>query len=174
MKYFSCFIALLLLVVLPGCGFKKTEDQLAEAYLEQTTGMDVNVDSSSDVTTFSMKGDDGQTTLSSSTELPSEYPDDVPYYQGTIINAQYSNLPELSFSTCMLVIETEDQPQEVLNFYKQNFSSLGWSQIFEMTDPETDMQTLLFTKGEDQQVTVAVEVKEGITSITHSFVVYTY
>lgn len=174
MKYFSCIIVLLLLVLLPGCGIKKTEDQLAEAYLEQTTGMDVDVDSSSDGTSFIMKGVDGETTLSSGAGLPPEYPKEVPYYDGTIINTQYSNLPEMNFSTCLLMIETNNDPADVMTFYKEALPTRGWSKTFEMTDPETGMQSLMFTKGDDQQVTVAVDVVEGVTTITHSLVVYTY
>ncbi|HET6352172.1 MAG TPA: hypothetical protein VFG89_08595 [Coriobacteriia bacterium] len=106
-------------VALVGCA--KIAEKATEAAVEKATG--VKVDKNGEEVTI--KTEDGEATVSSDTELPADFPADVPIYENATVNAAMSNKTDQGMSY-LVGLTSDDDAKEVFAWYKQAFEDKGW------------------------------------------------
>lgn len=96
----------------------KIAEEAGERIVEGATGVDVEADGE-DVT---ITGEDGSSfTSSASGELPEDWPEDVPVYDGNITS---SMVTEGKFT---LAVEAEDPPVDVFEWSLEQIKDEGWT-----------------------------------------------
>lgn len=108
--------ALLGLGALSGCA------KISENAIEDATGVRVDEDGSS----VTIEGEDGSTITydDEGTELPEDYPDDVPVYDGTI-DSSWETKDEKG-TTYAIAIKTTDATEDVVAWYEEQLADKGW------------------------------------------------
>lgn len=89
--------------------------------------------------------------------LPSNFPSDVPVYDGSITSATNDS------AGVWLTVETYDYPDSVVSWYQYELDYEGWSE--EGRYDEDGVTTLIYTKGSDM-LGVAIEESGDKTYIT--------
>jgi len=92
----SLFIVIAVIALIAGGVFfknqqdKKNAEKTAENFIESLTGSDVNIDSEDN--SFSIKDEDGNTTIESGQELPDDFPkDSVPFLKEKKVTLVFTN-----------------------------------------------------------------------------------
>lgn len=136
--------------------------KLAESIIENSTGNKVDVDSESG--DYTIKSGDGTYELTSSGELPDNFPSDVPLYDDQDITGSYRSSSE-GVSSWSVTAETEDSVAKVGDFFDDEFSS--WDNQGEFSASGTT--TTVYKKG-NLSATVSVGESSqggGKTSISY-------
>lgn len=122
-------LALVALVGLTGCA------KIAEKAIEDATGVSVDEDDG----TVTIEGEDGAsiTVNDEGTELPEGYPDDAPVYDGTIASAWEST--DQGKTTYMVSVTTKDSIGDVVDWYKSELESEGWTITTTFKDASSGM-----------------------------------
>jgi len=144
---------------LNGCG-NSVEEKAVEKKIEKETGAKTNVDLSDQgmKITGATEGEKFSVTTGDATEIPKDFPDDVPLYQpakaiGALeVPGGYS-----------VTLTTGDTVDKVASTYKEQMTSHGWA---EQASMNMGGQTVL-VYGKEQRITnIAVMPVEGETTIT--------
>lgn len=105
---------------------KGTAEKFMEKNLERVTGnkVDVKVGQSEDEVEYTFKSEDGSMTVSSKSELPDDFPSDIPIYS----NCEVKGSMKISKDDRMTVtFECSDELKNILDFYKREFPEMGWT-----------------------------------------------
>ncbi|OHA27241.1 MAG: hypothetical protein A3C06_04075 [Candidatus Taylorbacteria bacterium RIFCSPHIGHO2_02_FULL_46_13] len=96
---------------------------VAKSSMRSLTGVDVDtrMDGS---TTYS--NDEGTVTVGGN-KLPDNWPSDAPKYQNADIQYSGSSNPQTGEAGASVVFLTSDNAQEVVDFYKKELTSNGWT-----------------------------------------------
>lgn len=137
-------------------GCQTIADKAAEEVIEQSTGVEVDK-SGEDVT---IKGEDGtEITASTGGELPEGFPEDVPVYEGEIVNTIKA---DKGYS---VIVATTDDVQTITDWYKAELEKEGWEIKTEMTVEGGGVFTA--EKGTSQlQVTIGADTSGDKTSVS--------
>ncbi|MHB1342677.1 MAG: hypothetical protein ACYCX5_13100 [Coriobacteriia bacterium] len=127
-------------------------DELAESAAEKAVKGATGIDVDSDSGEVTLEGDDGSSTTidTENATVPDGWPDDAPYYDGTI-ESSWENTIEGKTSYSLL-IETDDAGKDVIAWYEAEFEDGGWAIKTNFKDDSGGM--LVAEKGE-WQCTVA-------------------
>lgn len=137
-------------------------DNIAESLVESATGGDVDINS--DDGDFSVKSGDGSYEISSSADLPDNFPDGVPLYDDQDITGSYRSSGE-DVSSWSITAETKDSVSRVGDFFDEEFAS--WENQGEYSASGTT--TTIYKKG-DLSATVSVgksSTDDSKTSISY-------
>lgn len=163
MKYYTLpLIALMALLILPGCG-KSLEEKAAEMYVESVTGAEVDIDDER----VMISGEDGGVVFTNEAEVPETYPNEVPYYDATVVYGGMVSLEGMGYITHTLELESKDSPEDIVAFYIEELTNKGWSKALEINDAEEKQWTLSFRKGGMDQVSISLTEEDGMTMIHH-------
>lgn len=116
-------VLVLVALALATGGCRKIEEKMAEKAAEKATGGEVDIDSKSGQVKLKQKGPDGKETevqLGAGSSVPADFPKAVPIYPGAkVISAVTISQGEGH----MVMLNTSDSTQQVLEYYKKNLSS---------------------------------------------------
>jgi hypothetical protein len=156
-RLFLCLCCFLLL--LNGCG-SSPEEKAVEKKIEKETGAKTQVDLSDKgmKVTGATEGEKFTVTTGDATEIPKDFPEDVPLYQP----AKAMGALEVA-DGYSVTLTTPDPVDKVAANYKEQMTSHGWA---EQATMNMGGQTIL-VYGKDERVTnIAVMPMEGETTIT--------
>ena len=161
-------IILVAALLLPVAGCANIAQQATKSAVESATG--VKVDENSGKTTITGK-DGSQATLSSTEgKLPDGLPEYVPAYSGTVKNS--AAITTAKGTNFTFVVLTDDSPQTVLDWYKQQFTDKGWTVtgtvmngdqgMVSAKKGETDNSVVTIGKNSDGKIEIAaiVDIKK--------------
>jgi len=148
-------------VVLSGCGMiaREAAEKTTEKAIENATGADVDIEGE----TVKIEGEGGSASLGEGAEIPSDFPDDVPVYEGTVKAAITGN------DSWTISIETSDDAKTVLDFYTEKLEAEGWTKESSASTPDGGMYSA--KKGERSVVVVATGgggQTQGMTGVSLS------
>lgn len=138
------------LMALSGC--KKIQEKLAEKAIENSTGGDASLSSSSG----GMAVDDGKgnkATYGEAAKLPDNWPDDVPAYPGGKL-ATAMSAPQMTTGS----FTTSDSAEKVIAFYKGKLTA--WKKVSELDQGPTSK--ILTVAKDKKQCTVMARSGGGI------------
>ena len=159
MKRF-CLCLCCFLLFLSGCG-NSVEEKVVEKKIEKETGAKTDVDLSDQgmKVTGTSEGQEFTVTSGDATEIPKDFPEDVPLYQpGKAIAAM--EVPG-GYSVTMTTPDTVDA---VAASYKEQMTSHGWAE--QATMNMGGQTVMVYGKGETRVTNIAVMPVEGETTIT--------
>lgn len=139
-------------------GRGKNAENLAESIIESSTGSDVDIDSKTGE--YSIKSDDGSAELSTSEELPDNFPSEVPLYKSQTITSSYRT-SSTSSDAWSVVAESNDSVSKVEDYLEDKFSD--WTNKGEYSVNGTTTTT--YEKGEFS-VSLTVGEQSGDTGKT--------
>jgi len=156
-RFYLCLGVLLLL--LNGCG-NSVEEKAIEKKIEKETGAKTDVDLSDKgmKITGSSEGEKYSVTTGDATEIPKDFPADVPLYQPSKAVGAVTVTGGYSVS-----LTTGDDAAKVAASYKEQMTSQGWS---EQASMNVGGQTVLVYEKEGRATNIAVMPADGQTSIT--------
>ena len=153
-------VAVCAAILMTGCGRKiekAAHEKIIEKALEQQTGAKVKVDL--DKETLSFKTEKGEFTASSgkSAKVPDTFPSDVLVYKGATVGMA-SESPD----NYALTLMTKDDAAKVVETYKKEMTSKGWTQ-----QQALDMggQTMLAYEKDGRAASVMVGGEKGETQV---------
>jgi hypothetical protein len=155
------FAVLSLVVFAVGCG--RIAEKAAETAVEGATGVKVEDDGDS----VTIETDEGTVEVGSGEgDLPEDFPDDVPVYDGAIDSHNKVSTPDGVMWS--VVLSTSDNFDNVVSWYKAELSSTDWAQeaLLESSAPEG--ATFVLKKGEQANAAIGISVAEdsGKTEIS--------
>ena len=148
------FISLICVMAftIAGCG-KSLSQKAAEKYIEGRTDADIDLNDDG----FEITDKEGNT-ISAKTgqELPSGWPENVPYYKkGKIEQSSSMALPQ--GKNYAIVISSNDSIDDIISYYKNEFGS-DWNVDMEVN--MNDSSTLTVSK-DGTMVSIGVDLKTG-------------
>ncbi len=142
------FVATTLITLLTaGCGGGQSEEAreqaMEDAAAEQGIDADVELDDDGNVESLAIDQGMGamQGQVGINLELPEGFPEDVPLYPGLSIHAANA-MPQGH----MVQASTEDDRQEVIDFFKERLTAEGWTEA--ESNEAGQMLQMRFTKGQ--------------------------
>jgi hypothetical protein len=139
-------------------------ERTAEEIIEGATGGEVDIED--DGGSVTIETEEGAVTIEGGegTDLPEDWPSDMPVYDGTITGSSSFSTPEGDSMT--VTIETGDSVDDVLAFYQAELQSDGWTEDFvaDSSDGGERAVSLVVSKGE-RNGTVAINEDEGTTFV---------
>jgi hypothetical protein len=156
-KFYLCLGCLLLL--LNGCG-NSTEERAIEKRIEKETGAKTDVDLSAKGMKMAgeSEGEKYSVTTGDATEIPKDFPEDVPLYHPSKAVGAVAVTGGYSVS-----LTTKDDIAKIASNYKEQMASRGWS---EQASFNMGGQTMLVYEKEGRATNIAIMPMEGETSIT--------
>lgn len=157
---FSCAITL------SACGADPSEE-LAERMLEKAADGSVGVDIDDEASSMTITGDDGSVVFSSS-ELPDDFPDNVPLIEGNVLAAASSSVE--GGSGWSVSMQTDRPASEVTDEAKRLFDDAGYAEDESGTViiGETTIMTL---SGNGWQVSVSIAESESEGTVVQYVVI---
>jgi hypothetical protein len=157
-RVYLCLCCFLLL--LNGCG-NSVEEKAVEKKIEKETGAKAEVDLSDQgmKMTGTSEGEKFSVTTGEATEIPKDFPEDVPLYQpasavsAVVVAGGYS-----------VTLTTPDAVDKVAANYKAQMTAQGWAE--QATMNMGGQTVLVYGKEEGRVVNIAVMPVEGATTIT--------
>jgi len=157
-RVYLCLCCFLLL--LNGCG-NSVEEKAVEKKIEKETGAKAEVDLSDQgmKMTGTSEGEKFSVTTGEATEIPKDFPEDVPLYQpgkavsAVVVAGGYS-----------VTLTTPDAVDKVATNYKAQMTAQGWAEQASMN--MGGQTVLVYGKEEGRVVNIAVMPVEGATTIT--------
>lgn len=159
---------LLAIAAMQVTGCRKVAEEAAEQAVEQATGVDVEQDGDS-VTITSEDDEGGQVNITTGegAEVPDEFPDDFPLYDGDVTGS--SSVASPDGSMVVVTVETKDDFDTVKDFFDKAFADEGWNVIFQMSSSEGGSQGISYTLEKDERnATLTIDTTDGVTTITHT------
>jgi hypothetical protein len=147
---------LLFLLAIAACGKKTQEKAIEEAIEKESKGkVDVDLDKGK----ITMKSEDGEVEVDAgkAVELPKEFPKDVYVYKGAKI-IMSMKIPEGQ----LITLQSKDDPEKVIENYKQKLTAKGWSQKAFMNLTE---QRIFVGQKDSRMVNVMAIKVEDVTQI---------
>ena len=127
-KLWLGLVAVLAAVVLTGCqprlswwGSEKVAEKVAEKTIEKSTGGKAKVDL--DKGEVRIKTEEGEVVMKG--DLPENMPQDVPVYPGATVAGSWQ-VTEEEGGGLTLNLQTEDEVEKVVAFYKERLPEEGW------------------------------------------------
>jgi len=157
-------ILLVLLLGLAGCS--SIAEEAAERTVEGVTGVDIDEDGEK----ITIEGEEGeQVEIGSGTELPEDFPSDVPVYEDAELLAS-STLTEGEAQNYYLSLQTTDSFEDVVAWYKDEMESAGWElEADSVTTSGGTSSAILGYKKDIAQASFAIAQDEnGETVITNN------
>ena len=157
-RVYLCLCCFLLL--LNGCG-NSVEEKAVEKKIEKETGAKAEVDLSDQgmKMTGTSEGEKFSVTTGEATEIPKDFPEDVPLYQpGKAVSAV-----EVA-GGYSVTLTTPDAVDKVAANYKAQMTAQGWAE--QATMNMGGQTVLVYGKEEGRVVNIAVMPVEGATTIT--------
>lgn len=158
MKKF-CLILCFFLLLLTGCG-NSAEEKAIEKKIEKETGAKTEVDLSEKGMKISgtSEGERYSVTTGDATEIPKDFPEDVPIYHPAKSVAAMEVDDGYSVS-----LKTKDDIRKVISFYKDQIVSQGWS---EKTSLDMGGHTVLAYEKDQRVANIAIMSIDKETRIT--------
>src|SRR3989338_5990767 len=130
--------------------------------MRSATGVDVdkNTDGS---TSYTYTNEQGTATVGSN-KLPENWPSDAPKYSNATIQYSGSTNPQTGQAGAAVVFMTSDSVQKVVDFYKKELASNGWT--IEQTATVGPSTVLAGKKGDRTIGVYIVDGGNGQTSVT--------
>jgi len=157
---------LLVLVLASGCFGQNIADKIAEEAIEKAIESDSgeNVDIDFDDGEMTIESDDGEVSIGMGSDLPDNFPDNVPVYPDMEIISSWSVTEDDKDSYSINGL-TEDAGDDVFAWYKESLS--GWEIENEFSASGDDMKTssLSAKSGGLVVVIMVVETEDEGTSI---------
>lgn len=152
-------IAAAVALVLVATGCEAIIGQAVKSGVEKATG--VKVDEKTDSVTVT--GKDGSS-ITSGSDIPAGFPEDVPVYDGTLDGALETKGPKGAGYN--LIINTPDASADVFTFYETELAAQGWTV---KTPVKTDGGGMVTAEKGATTVTVMISAgAEGQTTITQT------
>jgi hypothetical protein len=150
----GCFLFLL-----NGCG-DSVEEKVIEKKIEKETGAKTEVDLSEKgmKITGATEGEKYSVTTGDATEIPKDFPEDVPFYHPSKAVGAVEVTGGYSVS-----LTTGDDVAKVASSYKEQMTSQGWS---EQASMNMGGQTILVYEKDGRATNIAVMSQDGETRIT--------
>ena len=157
---------LLVLVLASGCFGQNIAEKIAEEAIEKAIESDSgeNVDIDFDDDEITIKSDDGEVSIGMGSDLPDNFPDNVPVYPDMEIISSWSVTEDDKDSYSINGL-TEDAGDDVFAWYKESLS--GWEIENEFSASGDDVKTssLSAKSGGLVVVIMVVETEDEGTSI---------
>jgi FlaG/FlaF family flagellin (archaellin) len=120
-------VAMLVVVLALGLvGCKAVSDKIGEKVGEEIAGKAIGGDVDVKGDEVTIETDDGSVTMDSAdNELPDEFPDDFPMYDGVKIDGTSSFASETDI-TFYVNLTSEDATKDVYEWYKAELADAGW------------------------------------------------
>lgn len=139
------FGALVVVLALGLVGCKSISEKIGEEVGEEVAGGVLGADVEVDGDEVTIQTEDGDVTMNSTDgELPEEFPDDFPLYDGIEVDST-STLDGEADATFYVNLLSDDSPKDVYEWYKQAFADEGWTiqgDVFLSDGGETGMLTV--------------------------------
>ncbi|RJX34394.1 MAG: hypothetical protein C4531_04040 [Desulfurivibrio sp.] len=157
-RVYLCLCCFLLL--LNGCG-NSVEEKAVEKKIEKETGAKATVDLSDQgmKITGASEGEKFSVTTGEATEIPKDFPEDVPLYQPSRAVSAVEVAGGYS-----VTLTTPDAVDKVAANYKEQMTAQGWAEQASMN--MGGQNVLVYGKGEGRVANIAVMPVEGETTIT--------
>ncbi|MRR11200.1 hypothetical protein EG835_01630 [bacterium] len=118
---------LVVVVALGVAGCKSISEKIGEEVGEEIAGGIVGGDVEVDGDAVTIETDEGAVTMDSSEgEMPEDFPSEFPMYDGIEVDSTSSFASE-SDTTYYVNLLSEDDPKDVYEWYKSEFSAEGWA-----------------------------------------------
>ncbi len=126
---------------------EKLAEKATEKMLETAGGEGTDVDIDSETGEMTIKS--GDTEITSSAKLPSDWPSDVPTYTGATISGSFSSSSEGQFGG-WITLATSDSADKVKTWYADSLSQEGWTEEsnFSSSSDGVDSTLVSYTKSE--------------------------
>lgn len=158
----SCILLAVSGFVLTGCSGKDMGEAAFERMMEQGIEQETGGSARVDIGEESMHIETNEGTMTMGGELPSNWPSDVPVYQGATVNLAGSTTPEGGDPGMMLMYSVPDAPAIVAKFYESGLAANGWKS--KSTIKTEDITIWEMTK-DDRTLSVTVSAEDGGTSV---------
>lgn len=122
-------------------GCRKIEEKMTERAVEKATGGEVDIDSKTGQVKMKQKGPDGKETevqLGGATQIPADFPKNVPIYPGAKVIAAVSI--SQGEGGHMVTLTTPDSVAQVSDYYKKNLT--GFKVDGELAAGDTTILTM--------------------------------
>ncbi len=159
---------------------EKVTEEVIEKAIEGGSGGDVEIDS--DKGEVTIRDDEGETTISgddetveiksgddeavfgADTELPEDFPDSVPLYDGISLTSYWKTSEDDSTSFSITAV-SEDSVDDIFGWYKDQLG--GWEISSEFTVESDEGKNSSFTanNGEIELTIMVMETDEGTTMV---------
>ena len=155
--FFAIFIVVILFFSFSGCSFlaRKASEEAVEKAIEKETGKDTEVDLGEGKVKVKTKG--GETEMQTGGNLPQDFPEEFPLYQGAEIKSTLRNESEDKVHF-QVFFETSDEFSKVANFYKEKLPKAGYK--ISSTVETQEGSAFYLSKGEESVGMVMVN-KDG-------------
>jgi hypothetical protein len=163
-------LAALLLSTATGCcpllneASDEASERVTEEIIEGATGGEVDIEE--DGGSVTIETEEGAVTIEGGegSDLPEDWPSDMPVYDGTITGSSSFSTPEGMSMT--VTIETSDSADDVLAFYNAELQSEGWTEDFSADTSEGGERAVsLVVSKDDRNGTVAISEEGGTTFV---------
>lgn len=161
LKIWQLSFVLLLIAVLffsfSGCSFlaRKASEEAVEKAIEKETGKDTEVDLGEKSIKVKTKG--GETELQTSGNLPKDFPEEFPLYEGAEIKGTLRTESEGKVHF-QVTFETKDELSKVAEFFKEKLPKSGYKIS---STVETQESALLYLSKGEESIGMVMITKEG-------------
>ena len=160
------FVGLCLTVGLTTTGCSKLAEEAAEKAIEAEITQDggaANVEINDDGFSMEFNGEDGKAmfNVGAGTEIPKDFPSDVPVYEGMTINMAHSQQQKGVF---MVQALSQDSVEQVATFYEKETAKAGWEE--ESSTKQGDKMRMLSYTKDDRRLHVAMTTAKDGTNVT--------
>ncbi|MBU0732015.1 hypothetical protein KKC88_03995 [Patescibacteria group bacterium] len=140
---------------------KKASETVTEAISEQATNGDVDVDF--DEGTFTVETEEGTVSIGQ-TEIPEEFPSNVPVYSGATVVWTSSSTADQAY---WVDLESTDDFDTVETYYNEQLESNGW-EVTDTTTYTADGQstTIIYAQDGTNDLVVTVSSSDGKVMIS--------
>ncbi len=130
-------------------------------------GVNVDVDEKMDGST-TIKSDYGTTTINQN-KLPNNWPTDVPEYKNGTITTAGETSAQAGVEGMQVMFNTSDSAQSVLDFYKSELTSSGWTSLYPgkpITGSQAGGMIVLSAKKDKRNINVGITEVDGQSKVT--------
>lgn len=148
-------VLIIAVMVFVGCG-----EKIAEKAIEKGTGVDL------DNNKITINDSSGNTfTQKNSEELPSDYPENAPYYESGNLTST-SVLDFQDEKSYFLLIKTSDEIDSIISYYKEKLAAESWTIVLES---QTDFNSQILAEKDSMTLSMSIlEMDEDGLTINHT------
>lgn len=167
MKQYSRLLLTLVLlsgvvVVLGACSLG---EKAAEETLEVSTGGDVDIDSDGD--SFTIETDEGSMTYGEGSEVPDDFPSDMPIYEPSEVTSS-STAEANGKKSFSLTFDSTGDYTKIVDYYKKELPNNGWKVNSTTSGGSDSSKSALISgsMGEKKSVIITVAEEDGEASFS--------
>lgn len=158
-KILVLIIPLIVLVFVGAGCFKRAAETSVENTINARTGGEGEIDITDDTYNYEDKETGARASVGEDARIPDDFPSDVPRYW----NAKILAATVMPNQEATLLYMTDDEPSQVMQWYKDEFSSKQWEQ---QSDSNFNGRLMRVYQKDDVMISIAVSEANGNTSVT--------